>query len=179
MTKIRSAVLLCVVGSLVLSVPSNSTGADKKAKSDAEIVQTDVTNFLKAFHSGDVDTVVGYTHPLIIEKLGGMEMTKSAMKRVHATLKSIEMKVDSMKFPAEPTFLKTEKHTFAIVPTITIFSTKGRRVESLNYQFGIRSVGEKKWTYMEGSRISQKNVRSFFPDFPSDYEFPKFYRKLL
>ena len=61
----------------------------------------------------------------------------------------------------------------------TNFFVLANTVESLNYQFGIRAIGTSKWTYIEGSRINKQNVRTLFSDFPSDYEFPEFYRKKL
>jgi hypothetical protein len=78
-----------------------------------------------------------------------------------------------------PTFTNNAAHYFAVVPTKLVLTVKGQRLESLNYQFGVRDVAQTNWTYIEGSRITAENVRTFFPDFPSGFEFPKVYRKKL
>jgi hypothetical protein len=46
-------------------------------------------------------------------------------------------------------------------------------LESISFQLGVKAIGESKWTYIGGAKISQKNVRSLFPDFPRDYKFPE------
>jgi hypothetical protein len=74
-----------------------------KAKSDAEVVQADVTRQSKAFAAGDVDTVVGFMHPLILKKLGGEDRIKSVLKKDMARYKAQGLKVDRSEFPEKPT----------------------------------------------------------------------------
>ena len=148
--------------------------------SENEIVQTDVRTNLNAVYKGDVETVLGYTHPKIIEMMGGRTQAKTVLKHTLSRILATGIAVESLAFPEDPTFLKTETNHFVFVPTKSIVIANGQRVESLNYQFGIKAIGTSRWTYIEGSRINKLNVRTMFPDFPSDYdEFPEFYRKKL
>jgi hypothetical protein len=142
-------------------------------------VQTDVLKLLQATDDADVDTVLRYTHPKVIEMLGGEQKTRSLLQTSLKQMRRNGVERESLEFPAAPTFLATTVNHYAIVPTLSILKRGGQRVESLNYQFGIKSVGAEHWTYMEGSRINKQNVKLFFPDFPGDYEFPEFYRKKL
>lgn len=142
-------------------------------------IQSDVRKLATAVYSGDVDTILSYTHPIIINALGGETQAKTTLKLALIKQLGLGLKLESMKFPSEPTFLKSDLHLFAIVPTKSIMSAKGKRVESLNFQFGIRKHASKVWKYIEGSRITKQNISQMFPDFPKDYEFPKTSRKLL
>ena len=146
---------------------------------DAERVQQDVRIVITGVYSADIDTVLSYTHPKIITMMGGQDQAKSTLKSALAQLASSGIQIESLVFPEDPKLLKTHAHDFAIVPTKLIVSAQGKRIESLNFQFGIREIGAKTWTYIEGSRINKENVRQLFPDFPTNYEFPNFYRKLL
>ena len=88
-------------------------------------------------------------------------------------------RVESLSFPRPPDFIETDREVFAIVPTLMVLERGGQRVESLNYQFGVLDPDSVEWKYVEGSRINAGNVRSLFPSFPSEYDFPEFYRKRL
>lgn len=163
-----------------LSGPSGSDASSRESgASEAELVENDVRTLQNAAFDGDVDVVLEYTHPKIIEMLGGREKAKEDFQPKVARHKSLGMKVDSLTFPNTPTFLKSDTNEFVVVPTLILVSANGQKVEALNYQVGTRKIGTSKWTYIEGSRLKQQNVRDFLPDFPADYEFPKFYRKKL
>lgn len=140
---------------------------------DTKVVQADIAKLWKATRSGDVDTVFALTPPLIIKKMGGEEKAKSIIKAGFRKNKAIGLKLGRITFPAKPTFFKTDKNYFAIVPIKNIISAKRDRVETMSFQLGIRAIGKKNWTYMEGSKINQGNVRLFFPDFPRNVKFPK------
>jgi hypothetical protein len=146
---------------------------------DNDRVQADARKMVIAVYQADIDTVIDYTHPKIIDMMGGMSQARSTLETAFSQFRSLNMKLESLSFPDAPTFLRTDVNDFVIVPTLSTIVANGQRVESLNYQFGNRKKGTTDWKYIEGSRINKENVRSFFPDFPADYEFPPFYRKKL
>ena len=157
--------------------PRDAGATEDQAVGDAKVVQADITKLSKATYSGDADTIVAYTHPIILGKLGGAQKAKSIIKAGFKKFKAVGLKLESNSFPAKPTFFKTDKNHYAIVPTKNIVSAQGQRIETVSYQFGIRAIGKKNWTYIEGSKINQRNVRSFFPDFPRDVKFPTTVRR--
>jgi len=144
---------------------------------DAPAVQRDVRRANDALYSGDVDTLLLYTHPRIIELMGGEQRARETLKE---SLKIVsEMRVEKLSFPDAPRFFEGQDNLFVFVPTLTIINLKGQRIESLNFQLGIKKQGQGNWGYVEGSRVNDSNVRSMFPDFPPGIEFPKFYRRKL
>lgn len=140
-------------------------------------VQADIRAIAKAGYEHDVPTVLKYTHPKIIAAMGGQTQAESTMETFFAKIGP--MKLKSFKFPEAPTYLETDRNYYVIVPTLSIMSLNGQRVESLNYQLGMRKKDAVDWKYVEGSRVNQGNVRSLFPDFPPDFKFPEFYRKRI
>jgi hypothetical protein len=153
--------------------------AERDPQSEDKTVQADVNEMLDATYTGDADTLLGYTHPKIVEMLGGEAQAKATLETALANIQSSGMELESLEFPQAPTFLETDEHRFAIVPTLSVISVNELRAESLNYQFGVQEQGATDWKYIEGSRINQDNVRSLFPDFPADYKFPETYRRRL
>ena len=174
---VRVVIVSCVfLGAItVLAQEADST----KSLSPSQVVQRDVRSLQKALYSGDVDTVLKHAHPKIIRTLGGKESARSTLKKLLKTIQIQNMRTESFRFPKEPEFVKTKEHEFVVVPTLTVVAVGTQRVESLNFQFGVRDLSSKEWKYIEGSRVNQGNVRELFPDFPKSFTFPKFYRKKL
>ena len=163
------------------SPEKNASSPTRDHRSEAETVQEDVRKMNGAVYQADVSTVLDYTHPKIIDMLGGRSQAESALKAAFSQIQVQDMKLESLTFPAAPDFLQTGGTRFVIVPTKTILSISGQQVESLNYQFGVQvqENGTAKWKFIDGSRINKENVRSLFTDFPSDYQFPETDQKLL
>ena len=151
----------------------------EESKLRLEPVQRDVQELSEAMYRGDLDTILGFTHPKIIKMLGGREAVRSVIEQGLKPILASGMTLEAFSFPSPPKYVEGKERRFAIIPTLSIMAVKGQRIESLNYQFGVLEPGAAGWTYLEGSRINQENVRAFFPDFPADYSFPDFYRKPL
>jgi hypothetical protein len=147
--------------------------------SEAARVQDDVRALANAAYEGDVDTTLRYTHPAILEGMGGEAQVRSALEQNARAVAERGMKLATLTFPEPPKFIDGTECRFAIVPTLSVIQAGEQRIESLNFQLGVLEKGVSAWTYVEGSRINKDNVRILFPDFPADYTFPSTYRKKL
>lgn len=142
--------------------------------------QIAVRELLFAMHNGDVDTVLKHTHPVAVAQLGGIEEARAALARAAEQSQSAGMRVERFTFPAPQDVFPAGDSEFAFVPTLTVLvAANGRRVESLNFQMGVRAKGTSRWGFVEGSRLTDGNVRELFPDFPRGKEFPPTYRRVL
>jgi hypothetical protein len=144
-----------------------------------EKVKNDTTRNIKAVYAGDVATVLSYTHPVVIQSMGGKEQAKKTLTGVLSIFEEKNMKLVSLGFPEPPIFIEGNENELVLIPTLSVISVSEQLVESLNYQFGVRPKNSADWKYVEGSRITKENVRYFAPDFPDGIEFPKFYRKKI
>lgn len=146
---------------------------------DPAEVQRDVKKLVAALYAGDVDTVVAYTHPAVLVKLGGAARVHDAVAEVVKGLQQRGAKLESLTFPKPPEFLHADERAFAIVPTLTVFSIDGQRVESTNFQFGVIEPGADHWTYIDGARVESTDVPRLFAGFPLSYRFPPVTRRKL
>lgn len=173
---------LAVVGiALVVAVASRAWSAQEfDEKEQAIVVQQDVRSLLEALHAGYTDTLLKYTYPPIVAAMGGADAAKATLADVAAQLQALEMKLDSLVFPESPAFLEgSNGRRFAIVSTKSVFSSKGQKIESFNFQLGIREAGATQWTYVEGSRMTPQVLLLLLPDFPSGYQLPKISRERI
>jgi len=146
---------------------------------ETKVVQADIRKLSTAVYKADIDTVLKYTHPKIKKILGGEAKAKKTLDSQLKKFKSLGMKQVLFKFPAPPRFVDTSENHYVVIPTYTVMEVKGQRVESLNFQFGVKPIKGSAWTYIEGSRLNKKTLPALFPDFPDDFELPKFWRKKL
>ena len=141
--------------------------------------QQDVQTLVSAVYGGDAQTVLKYTHPKVVQLQGGSTAARQAIRKVMEGMKTANMKMESLSFPAPATCVTVENRSFIVVPTLSIISAGGERFESLNYQLGVVEPGESSWTYVEGSRVNAQTIQLLFPGFPKDFKFPATYRKRI
>ncbi|MDB5336897.1 MAG: hypothetical protein JWN70_2516 [Planctomycetaceae bacterium] len=176
------AILLVV---MLVATTNQAPKVQEAPKVDVQVgekdrVQSDVRSIINALYSGDVDTGLRFTSPKVIELMGGAAKAKSELTIAQSKIQSIGLKIESLTFPNDPTFMQTAGNQYVFVPTFATFSAPGgQRLESLNFQLGARVAGAPDWTYVEGSRVSNANVKALFPDFPVGAVFPGTYRKKL
>lgn len=144
-----------------------------------ERVQTDVEAMARALYAGDVDTVIGFTHPAVLAKLGGVAIAHAAVESAVKQMQQNGTRLESFQFPKPPEFLQVGERWFATVPTLSVIVVGNQRVESLNFQFGVLEPGADGWSYIEGSRVQATDVPLLFPGFPTGHRFPPFYRRKL
>ena len=154
-------------------------GHAEQAAAELDPVQQDVKTLTEATFGGDVETTLGFTHPTGLKDAGGRDAARKALLQLQEEFRSGGVKVESLSFPSPPEFLETEARRFAIVPTLTILSMAGLRLEVLGFHIGVLEPDAKGWTYVDGARIKWQNVRDVFPEFPADYTFPKVRSKPL
>lgn len=73
----RASRLLVV--SVALAISSAATA--QEAETPANAVQSDVRQIVHALYSGDIETVPSFTHPSIIQRLGGPEAARAATQQ--------------------------------------------------------------------------------------------------
>ena len=170
--KILLLILAICVFFLLTNVSADEANKIKKTQEDVRKVSSFV-------YANDVETTFSYTHKKIIEMMGGYEVAKKLISEALAKFSGTGIKVESLEFSSPPQFFKSSLNEFVFVPTLTVISMNGQKIESLNFQLGMRDLSLIDWKYVEGSRINKQNVHQFFPDFPADIDFPQIDRKKL
>jgi hypothetical protein len=172
----RARVAFCL---MILTLADGSSAAQTCEPAASSRAQQDVRAIYQALYGGDADTLLRFTHPTIVELQGGPAAARQTIDNVIASIQKGKMSVESLTFPSPPTCLRAGGRGFIVVPTMSVLSIAGQRVESLNYQFGVAGDGESSWTYIEGSRVNADTVQILFPGFPKGYKFPPIYRKRI
>ncbi|ANM28388.1 hypothetical protein ABI59_00225 [Acidobacteria bacterium Mor1] len=163
---------------LVVMIVACALGTSALA-GDAETVQADVRKIADAAYQRDVETTLAYTHPKILEIMGGPEGARKVMNDLFNQMGDIKMTLESMTFPDPPQFIAGAENEYVIVPTLSVVSVGGQKLRSVNFQFGSRPKGGSGWKYVEGSRVSPQLLAALFPDFPADHKLPEVARERM
>jgi hypothetical protein len=143
-------------------------------------VQKDVLRIVNALHEGDIETLLRFSHPRMVELAGGEKSLRPALEAFVRHLQGLGMRLESFTFPQPPQFFEGDGRRYATIPTLSIVSSKtGVKAESLNFQFGILENGASEWKYVEGSRMNEQVGRLMFGSFPAAIKFPQIYRRKL
>lgn len=164
----------------VPGLQANTARQAELLATEKDRVQADVRSNLNAFQSGDLDTLLRFTHPKVLEMMGGIDKAKVQLTAVIAQMQSAGISIESLNFPQDPIFIETKANLYVIVHTQGVGKAgNGVRLESVGFQLGIRPVGTTEWTYVDGSGVTNTNVRTFFPDFPTGQVLPTTSRRRL
>ena len=170
----------------VLAVPvrdeAGASSVQSLGKTDPVLavrVQSDIRQMMTASYASDPEAVLRYTHPAIVESMGGTARAREEVGKALDKMKQIGLSVESFDFPAEPRFVRGNKRLFAVVPTKIVVRAGAQRAEVESFQVGIREDGGDAWTYVEGAKFAGGIRAKLFPDFPADYEFPPVSRAAL
>jgi len=156
------------------------------AKPDAKLVQqvqADAKLLRESVYKppDDVDAVLKITHPITIEEAGGEEKarqnaTSEARKQVTKLFT-----IEKVEFPEPPQFFAGKEHEFVFVPIkMTLLRADKIRDVSTTFYLGGRKKGDAGFVYADGAKLTlEKNVKTFFADYPEDVEFPQVFRQQI
>ena len=166
-----------LIGLSLLPAAGSTQDIDKEELT--RIVQKDNRDLQAAVYGGNVDTVLRYAYPAIIDSMGGYGAARVTLAKSLGQIQQMGMQLKIMEFPAPPDFVPGRNRLFAVVPTRSIIAAGNDTVESFDFQLGIQDPDTGKWTYFEGSSVTDDIRQTLFPDFPAAYEFPTVSRKRL
>ncbi len=160
----RARLLACLFAGL-LAAPGFADSREQQ-------VQSDVRELLNATYDGEVDTVLRLSHPVVIDALGGKVEARKTLSEAMGRLKNYSLKIEVFEFPAEPQFVDGDQRSYAVVPTRLVVSAGDKKIDSQNFQVGVKQAGDDAWKYVEGPKFKQYRSEHF-SDFPADFDYPE------
>jgi hypothetical protein len=161
------------VGSTPTPPSSDATGrlsADDLATIHGDIRRLQVANF-----EVDAETVLALGHPRWIKAIGGRDAVRRELEALRKHKLSVAGKIEFLEvvFRDEPTVLRTAEHELVVVPSVCIYRRPDAQFEAPTFDLAVRRLGKSKWGFIGGSELNEQQTKMLFPDFPSDYRFPR------
>jgi hypothetical protein len=117
-----------------------------------------------ALLAGDFETVIGYTHPKIVELMGGkgpmLETLKRSTKDMAAQGYAIE-KI-TINVPNDP---KTSGDLlYAMIPETMVMKAPGGRLTKENMMVGLSYDQGKKWVFIDADALTDPATKAALPE---------------
>ena len=138
-----------------------------------DMIRSQAEKVVTSVFEGKYDTLIKYTHPRIIEIIGGKEAMLSMIKTQMKEFEKQDVTIDKIEIGDSivSKIYKNEYH--ALIPKIMTMSVQGQKIMMKSYLFGFSNKEGKNWTFLEADKLRSKTGSAVLPDFETDIEIPK------
>jgi hypothetical protein len=148
------------------------TRPDRLTANELLQIYGDLRRYHAASVASDAETVISVAHPRWIDAIGGPDAVRQEIAALgwsqHAARRCIPFR--DVRF-GSPTLIRRREHDFVIVPHVCEFNTPGQRIEAKGFDVAVRDKhGD--WRYVGGELLTEAQLCSLFPDFPSQERLP-------
>jgi len=149
--------VIALVFSLLLPILTFGSPATESAHKQA---QECVTAYMKR----DWDKVISFTHPTLINLIGGKRAWKKTLQKTYQELdeEGVIYEKLTVKEPGEPA--NVGKNLYVHVPKTSVLRIDGKRIQVESTLLGCSSDGGKKWTFSDTTEMSEALYYHVFPE---------------
>ncbi len=158
---------------LIVAVAAFSTAATAQVSKKAEMVRQKAQQSSDALVNGDVETMVRFTHPKVVELMGGREKMAAVVRKGMAEMNAGGTKIVSAKPEPPAEFVRMGTEEVAVVPFTLVMKVPGATLTQKTFLLGISSGQGKSWTFIDGAGLDDESIKKVLPDFPTQVKLPK------
>ena len=127
------------------------------AQIEASIIEA-AHAYARAQINSDVESILQFTYPGLVEQAGGYEAMKNTWLKIHENQnkKGVRLQDFKVKEPIQHTSSNGEIH--ALVPVVTISKVPGGKLTSENYLIAVSESKNDHWYFIETTSIDEGNV---------------------
>lgn len=117
-----------------------------------------------ALLAGDYETVIAYSHPRIVELMGGKEVMVEALKRgaKEMAAQGVALEKIAMSVPDEPKTSDGVMYTL-VTETLTIKSPGGKIIKE-SVMVALSQDAGKKWMFIDADSMNDQNMKVALPE---------------
>jgi hypothetical protein len=123
-----------------------------------------------AMLKGDLETFANFTHPKLIELMGGRAKFIDAIKQGNAEMKAQKSAITGFSTRAPEGVVKGGNDLFAVVPMTLTLTQRETKVSHEGYLVAVSSDGGTKWTFITGDERAK--LKEILPNLPEELKLP-------
>jgi hypothetical protein len=125
-----------------------------------------------ALVSGDLDKFVGWTHPKLVQAMGGRERLVELLKTGQKEMAKQGIQLLSASIQSRVELAQGGDDRFAIVPYDLEMSVPAGRALVRTWLLGVSPDQGKTWTFIDGGKLNAAAIKEYFPNFPGKLALP-------
>src|SRR5258706_4573394 len=115
-----------------------------------EAIRTEAQACADAMLKGDLETFANFTHPKLIELMGGRTKFIEAIRQGNAEMKAQKSAITGFSTRAPEGVVKGGNDLFAVVPMTLTVTQRDSKIKQEGYLVAVSSDGGTKWTFITG-----------------------------
>ncbi|MDN3670189.1 hypothetical protein QWY93_12725 [Echinicola jeungdonensis] len=130
--------------------------------------------YSKAQLSEDVETLIDFTYPYVLQKSGGKEALRNALVDIIDFQKSTGVELKEIKMGKAKKITKSNGEIHALIPVKSILDVPGGKLISENTLIAVSNENSGKWYFIDASVIDETNIHQYLPTWNGSISlFPK------
>lgn len=166
-----STLVLLITASLTWVVATNSLDSTPKKEELQASISKSVDSMASAFINQNYDHFISYTHPIMLQSIGGVEKTVALLRSTNETLKERDTKVSKIVF-SDLYDIENDGQTIQALVSqkVTYESGEGSKDE-LQKMIAISEDRGKSWKYINIGDNTKVEMTKLFPVINPNLEF--------
>lgn len=150
--------------SLYTSQGQGTTATAGSTASSTAFIKQEAQNCGRAVLTSDFQSIVRYTHPRIVKKLGGKDAMMSILKTGVAQMKAIGTAIVDVSIGQPEAPKKFGTWTTSIVPQHLVIKVSGGKLYCESTLLGISEDGGKHWVFVDLGQMGKDEFKLLFPE---------------
>ncbi len=135
-----------------------------------ENIKAEAEKMMSAFKTNNYSILVKYTHPKIVDLMGGPEEAPKIIKQTMEGIEGLESIEASVGEVLQ--LIDTGNEVQTVIPQLLVLKMQGMTYSSKNHLIGISSDKGKSWTFFDGNGFGEDLIREMFPNLSKDLVIP-------
>ena len=135
-------------------------------------VKAEAGKIAQAMANNDFETVVSYTYPLIIEKMGGKEQAIARLKQGSMQMKEKGYKIGLATIGDPEKIEQAGSLMYALVPQTSPIKVPEGKLISESYLLAVSENNGEKWYFIDTAGLTDQTLPQIFPALVGKLQIP-------
>lgn len=165
------AIVILITGSLTWIAINNFSKSTPKVEELRSSISASIDSLAFAYINENYDQFVSYTHPSMLQSIGGVEKTVQLLRSTNESLKEQETSVSKIAFSDIYDIKNDGKTIQALVAQKITYKERGDSREELQKMIAISEDKGKSWKYINIGKNTKAEMTKLFPVINPNLEF--------
>ena len=148
---------------LIMLLAAAAAGQTRLGEEAAARLQTQADECGRAFIEGDFERLADYTHPKVLEKVGGRAGMIAFLQKSVGEMKAEGFNIISYVNAAPTQVLTVGRQTYAILPATLKARVPQGVLASETFMLAVSADGGRNWKFVSGSVADSAKLKLLFP----------------
>lgn len=166
---VLSVVLLWLCCAIAMPVAAKTLD-----KADVDALRRDIDTMMAAYEQGDVEALLGRTHPSLFKLAGDRNAFSRTARQVFDQLMVNGVRLVNSESGTPSAIHPAGNEEVCFVPLVSILEVEGKRIRSTSFMIAVRSAEGGEWTYLDGSGLHRnpQMLHALLPALSRDVQLP-------